>query len=402
MIKTYIKRDLYLRRLKPFIGKSLIKVIVGQRRVGKSYFLFQIMDELIKRGIKKSEILYISKESLDFDFIKDYKDLVNFIKKTEKKTKVKAIFVDEIQDIEKFEKALRHLAATEKYDIYCTGSSANMLSGEIATYLSGRYVEMEIFSLSYLEFMAFHGLENNEDSFLKYIKFGGLPYLINLKLEDDIAYDYLRNIYNTILLKDVVARFNIRNIPFMERLIEFLADNIGSLVSAKKISDFLISQKIRISANVVVNYLECLSAAYLIFRVPRMEIKGRKIFEINDKHFFEDLGIRHSVIKFRQVDIGKVMENLVYMHLRVSGFKVFIGKIYDREIDFVAEKEGKTIYVQVTYLMADEKTKEREFGNLLAINDNHSKIVISMDKMAGGDYKGIEHANIIDFLSSYA
>jgi len=401
MIKTYKKRDLYLKRLMPFIGKSLIKVIVGQRRVGKSYFLFQVMDELLKHGLKKSEILYINKESLDFDFVKDYKDLVTCIKKAEKKGKIKAIFIDEIQDIIDFQKALRHLQTMEKYDIYCTGSNANMLSGEIATTLSGRYIEMEIFSLSYAEFLDFHGLSESDDALLSYIKYGGLPYLVNLKLEDDIAYDYLKNIYNTIILKDVIARFNVRNLAFLEKLIEFLADNTGSLISAKKISDFLISQKVNISANVILNYLSYLSAAFLIFRVSRMEVKGRKIFEINDKHYFEDLGLRHSIIKYKQVDIGKILENLVYMHLRVSGYKVFVGQINGKEVDFVAEKDGKVVYIQVAYLMVDEKTKDGEFGNLLAINDNYRKIVVTMDKLSGGDYMGIEQVHIRDFLSKY-
>jgi len=401
MIKKYIKRDIYFKRLLQFIGKNLIKVITGQRRVGKSYFLFQIMDELIKRGIKKKEILYINKELFDFDFIKDYKDLLGFIKQEEKKGAVKAIFIDEIQDIIDFEKALRHLQAKGDYDIYCTGSNANMLSGEIATYLSGRYVEIEIFSLSYPEFIKFHKLPDDQETLMKYIKYGGLPYLINLPLDDDAVYDYLKNIYNTIILKDVIARFNVRNIAFLEKLVEFLADSTGSLVSAKKISDFLISQKIKISPNIVLNYLSCLSAAYLIFRVPRMEVKGRRIFEINEKHYFEDLGLRHSVIKYKQVDISKILENLVYMHLRVSGYKVFVGQINGKEIDFVAEKNGKTIYIQVAYLIIDEKTKEREFGNLLTIKDNYEKIVVSMDEGIGdGDYKGIRHIHVREFLGN--
>ena len=400
MIKKYIKRDLYFRRLRPFIGKNLIKVIVGQRRVGKSYLLFQIMDELAKNGVKKDSIIYINKELSDFGFITNHKDLLLYIKQQEKKGKVEAIFIDEIQDIADFEKALRHLQATEKYDLYCTGSNANMLSGEIATYLSGRYVEVEVFSLSFLEFLNFHKLENNQESLWKYIRYGGLPYLINLELSDELVYDYLRNIYNTIILKDIIARFNVRNLAFLEKLVEFLADSVGSLVSAKKISDFLISQKVKISANVVLNYLAYLSAAYLIFRVPRIELKGRKIFEINEKHFFEDLGLRHSVIKYKQTDIGKVLENLIYMHLRVSGYKVLVGQLDGREIDFVAEKNGKTIYIQVAYLITDEKTKEREFGNLLAIEDNYEKIVVSMDEGIGdSNYKGIRHVHIREFLS---
>jgi len=401
MIKKYKKRSHYLERLRPYIGKDVIKVIVGQRRVGKSYLLFQIMDELAKRGVEKSEIVYINKELFEFDAIKSYQDLVNYVKKEEKDGKKKFIMIDEIQDIENFEKALRHFHALGGYDIYCTGSNANLLSGELATFLSGRYVEIEVFSLSYLEFLLFHKLENNNESFMQYVKYGGLPYLINLELNDDVVYDYLKNIYNTILLKDVVSRFGIRNVALLERLVEYLADNVGSMVSAKKISDYLKSQKIKISPNIVLNYLSHLSASFFIFKAPRADIKGKKIFETNEKYYFEDLGLRHSLVRYSQGDINKVLENLVYMHLKVSGYNIAVGQMAGKEIDFVAEKNGKRIYIQVAYLITDKKTKDREFGNLLEIGDNYPKVVLSMDENAEGNYKGIKHINLREFLSSF-
>lgn len=399
MIEKYIKRKLYIDRLKPYIGKSIIKVIIGQRRVGKSFLLFQIMDELLERGVKKENIVYINKEKLEFDHIRNYKDLAAHVKKQERKNKIKAIFVDEIQDIEDFEKALRHWHAIGKYDVYCTGSNANLLSGELAAYLSGRFMEFEVFSLSYLEFLDFHKLKNNKESFLKYIRYGGLPYLINLELADLVAFDYLKNIYSTIVLNDIVARFNIRNLVFLEKLIEYLADNVGSLVSAKKISDFLKSQKINISTQVVLNYLNALTATFIVFRVSRADVRGRKIFEINDKFYFEDLGLRHALIGYRADDINKVLENLIYIHLRVNGYTAHVGQLGDKEIDFVAEKNERRIYIQVAYLIADKATKKREFENLLDIKDNYRKIVVSMDEVIVGDYKGIKHINIIDFLS---
>jgi len=398
MIKTYIKRLIYLDKIKPFIDKDIIKVIIGQRRVGKSYLLFQIMD-LIKQKHKKANIIYINKELNEFDNIKNYQNLLDYIKKKTIKNKKNYIFIDEIQDIEKFEKALRSLKATGKYDIYCTGSNAKLLSGELATFLSGRYVEIKIFSLSYFEFLTFHKLKDNQDSFLKFIKYGGLPYLINLELKDEIVYDYLKSIYNTILLKDVVERYKIRNIFFLENLINYLADNVGSLVSAKKISDFLKSQKINISPNIVLDYLLFLVNAFFVFKVLRADIQGKKIFEINEKYYFEDLGLRHSIIGYKQMDINKIMENLVFLHLQILGYKITIGQLKNKEVDFVCEKQGKKIYIQVAYIITDEN-KDREFGNLLAIQDNYPKIVVSSDEMVDdSNYKGIKHINIRDFLN---
>jgi len=400
MIKTYKKRKHYLEKIKPFIDKDIIKVIVGQRRVGKSYLLFQIMDA-IKEKRKNANIIYINKELSKFEKIKNHKDLLEYIEKNSKPKGKNYVFIDEIQDIEKFEKALRSLNASGRYDIYCTGSNADLLSGELATYLSGRYIEINVFSLSYSEFLAFHKLKNSPESFLKYLKYGGLPYLIHLELNDEVVYDYLRNVYNTILFKDVVSRYKIRNIAFLEDLVWYLADNTGSLVSAKKISDFLKSQKINISPNIVLDYLSFLAQAFFIFKVPRSNIGGKKIFEINDKYYFEDLGLRHSIISYKQMDINKVLENLVFLHLKIAGYKITVGQLGKKEVDFVCEKKGERMYVQVAYLVTEENA-EREFGNLLAIRDNYPKMVVSMDEVIGDSkYKGIKHLHIRDFLVKF-
>lgn len=390
-----------MEKIKPFIDKDIIKVIVGQRRVGKSYLLLQIMDLIKTKHGGKANIIYINKELHEFEKIKDHNDLLLYVKQESKSVKKNYLFIDEIQDIEKFEKGLRHLHATGKYDIYCTGSNANLLSGELATFLSGRHIEIEVFSLSYNEFLAFHKLESGNDSFLKYIKYGGLPYLINLSLEDQVVYEYLKNIYTTILFKDIINRYSIRNSAFLEKLTEYLADNVGSLVSAKKISDYLKSQKIKINANVILNYLSFLSASFLVFKVPRAEIVGKKIFESNDKYYFQDLGIRHALIGYRQVDINKILENLVFLQMKVLGYKVNVGQLADREIDFVCEKAGEKVYIQVAYLIPNDKVREREFGNLLKIPDNYPKIVVSMDELAGGQYKGVRHVNVAQFLTQY-
>jgi len=342
MIKKYIVRQHYLDRIRPYIGKDIIKVITGQRRVGKSYLLFQIMD-VVTASDPEAQIIYINKELYKFDFIDNYEALLAYIKDKAEDKKKRYVFIDEVQDIDQFEKALRSLFAEGGYDIYCTGSNAGLFSGELATYLSGRYVEIKVFSLSYIEFLDFHKLQNSPEAFLKYIKYGGLPYLINLNLEDDIVYDYLKNIYNTILFKDVVKRNRIRNIAFLERLVIYLADNAGSLVSAKKISDFLKSQKTNISPNVVLNYLSHLESAFFILKVRRSEIAGKKIFEIGEKYYFEDLGLRHTIIGYRQADIGRILENLVFLHLKRSGHEITVGRIGEKEIDFACEKKGEKV-----------------------------------------------------------
>lgn len=399
MIKTYIKRQKYLDTIQPYRDKDVIKVIVGQRRVGKSYMFLQLMD-MIREEDRSANIISIDKELHEFDQVNDHRSLIRYVEeKTRKSKRRNYLFIDEIQDIANFERALRSLNASGKYDIYCTGSNANLLSGELSTYLGGRSVEIRIHSLSYPEFLLFHRLDESESSFLKYVKFGGLPFLIHLELDDTIAYDYLRNVNNTILFKDVIARFNIRNAAFLERLVEYVADNIGSLVSAKRISDFLKSQKVNISPNVVLDYLSNLCSAFFISKVPRQDVKGKKIFEINDKFYFEDLGLRHSLVRYHQRDINKVLENLVFSYLVASGYEVKVGQLGKKEIDFICEKGGERTYIQVAYVITEEN-REREFGNLLEIPDNYPKAVVSMDELVGGgSYRGIRHINLRKFLT---
>ena len=336
---------------------------------------------------------------MTFKFIRNDEDLYAYVNSKIKEQKNNYIFIDEIQEIENFELALRQLLVKE-YDIYCTGSNARMLSGDLATHLSGRYIEFKISSLSYVEFLQFHNLPNNTDTLLKYIRYGGLPYLINIELNDDVVYDYLRSIYNTIVLKDVVARYNIRDIDFLERLTEYLSDNLGSYLSSKKITDFLKSQRISLSVNTVLNYLQYLNNAFFIQKVKRFDIIGKKRFEINEKYYFSDLGLKHSVIPYKTDDIGKVFENLIYNKLIYDGYTVFVGKLNAMEIDFVATKNDRTKYIQVAYLLPNEEVRQREFGNLLKIRDNYEKIVISADEFISGNYKGIKHIHILDFLTS--
>ena len=398
-IPEYIERPLYLNRIMPYVRKNIMKIIVGQRRVGKSYMLFQLMDRLSALDPEGQQI-YINKELHEFADLKRAEDLLEYIAARRRKNRTLTLFIDELQDIEGFEKALRSLYAEGNVDIYATGSNAKLLSGELATVLSGRYVEIKIYGLTYKEFLRFHGLDKGRDNLYSYLKFGGLPYLKHLPLDDTVVFDYLKNIVDAILLKDVVARYDIRNVTFLQRLARFLADNTGSLVTARKISAYLKSQRLKISHNLVIDYLSYLSNAMLVFQARRYDIVGKKIFEIGKKYYFEDSGIRHALVGFRGTDMGKILENVVFMHLKAAGYEVTVGRIAQKEVDFVCEKAGETLYVQAAYLIADDEVRNREFGNLLIIPDNFPKKVVSMDPFAGGSFHGIDHVYLEDFLLS--
>ena len=394
-----IDRPVYTEQIKPFIGKGIIKVLTGQRRVGKSCILQQLM-KLISENDPSANIIYINMEFEEFRKIHSDHDLFEYLKDKFLPHVENFLFIDEIQDINGFENVLRSLQAKETCDIFCTGSNAKMLSGELSTYLSGRYIEFHIHSLSYLEFLMFHRLEDNKQSLMLYLTYGGMPYLSRLSLTDELVFEYLRNIYSTILLKDVVKREGIRNVDFLETLALYTADNVGNLFSANNISKFLKSQRTDISTTQVISYLKALCNAFLINRVGRIEINGLKKFEVGDKYFFEDIGLRNCFLGFNlQRDIHKLMENAVYLHLSLLQFEVFVGKQDAQEVDFIGIKQGKRLYIQVTYLMPDEKTREREFGNLLSIKDNYPKYVVSLDEYnKGEDVQGIRHLHLADFL----
>ena len=398
--KTIKKRDGYIARIVPFMRKPLIKVLTGQRRVGKSYLLFQLMEQ-VQNQESDAHIIYINREDMEFDFMRTAVDLNNYILANRKEGVRNYIFIDEIQDIAEFEKALRSLLLDESNDIYITGSNARLLSGELATYLSGRYVEFKVYSLAYTEFLQFHELDNNAASYDLYTRYGGLPYLINLELNDDVANEYLKSIYSTIVFRDVVSRYNLRNTAFLEKLIQFLSENIGSLFSAKNISDYLKSQHTQISVNQIQNYVEYLTNAFLIHRVGRYDLIGKRFFEIGEKYYFENMGIRNIIIGYRLQDRAKILENIVYNHLLYRGYTVKVGMSGSSEIDFVCEKGAEKLYVQVTLKMDSETAIEREFGNLLKIQDNYPKIVVSEDDFRGNSYEGIRHVFIRDFLMTY-
>jgi predicted AAA+ superfamily ATPase len=396
---NYIARPNYIEKIKPFIGKQIIKVLTGQRRVGKSCIMLQLMD-FIKEENTTANIIYINCELEQFAHIQTNKDLDEYLRDKFIKDNANYLFIDEIQEINSFQLTIRSLFAENMCDIFCTGSNAGMLSGELATSLSGRYIEINIHSLSFSEFLMFHQLEKGNESLMKYLTYGGMPFLPNIGLNDDLPFEYLKNVYSTILLKDVVSRENIRNISFLENLVLYLADNIGSLFSANNISKFLKSQRIEISPQLTMNYLKALSSAYFVHKVSRSEVGGLKIFEIGEKYYFEDLGLRNALKGFNQkTDIHKLLENAVYLHLLQRGYRIYVGKFDHKEIDFVADRNGLKVYVQVCLQITDNATSNREFGIFMKINDNYPKYVITLnDTIIGNDYEGIKQMNMLDFL----
>ena len=395
-----INRELYLAQIKPFINKNLIKVLIGQRRVGKSMVL-QLLAKELKEKEPKANFIFIDKEEYEFDEISNHKELDKYIKINQKK-EMNYLFIDEVQEINGFERVLRSYYKKDNFDIFITGSNADLFSSEIATYLSGRQIVFQIGSLNFNEFCTFHKLDKSGDTLLKYIKFGGLPYLIHLPDNEKIRFEYLRNIFSTILLRDVVTRHKIRDPRFLTDLLKFIADNTGSLFSANRISKYLKSQNINKNVSLILNYLSYLEDAFFINNVKRTDIHGKVQFEVGEKFYFEDIGLRNAIVGFKINDIEKIIENLVFLHLRNKGYELTIGYSKGKEIDFIASKDNEKIYVQVCYLLENQTTIDREFGNLLALNDNYPKYVISFDDFsAPNTYKGIKHFTLLDFLINF-
>lgn len=395
-----IARQQYIEHIQRFIGKGMIIALTGQRRVGKSYIIRQLVTE-IEAGNPDANIVYINKEKTKYADIRNADDLSRYLDGKLKEGADNYLLIDEVQDIDKFENVLRSLNADEECQIVVTGSNAKMLSSELSTYLGGRYIEIHILSLSYREFLTFHGLDDSDDSILKYLGFGGLPHLYRLGLEnEDMVWEYIQNIYNTIVLKDVVQREGVRNVTLFENLMSYVSDNTGQLASATSLSKYLKSQRVELTPLSAINYLKAASNAYIINKVPRYDIHGKRLLETNDKYYFEDLGLRNMLAgPNRTGDIEKVIENAVYLHLKNLGYKISVGTLPNGEIDFVAEKGGTSVYIQVAYLIADDNTMEREFGNLLKIQDNYPKYVISMNPMTRPqNYEGIKHLTLRQFL----
>lgn len=394
-------RHNYLKLIERYLGKDCIIVLVGQRRVGKSCMLKMLRS--IKELDETNNIIYIDKEKEQFDFIRTYLDLNDYVKSKYVAGKMNYLLIDEIQDIYQFERSVRSFCSEPDIEVIITGSNAKMLSGELSTLIGGRYKEIYIQSLSYMEFLQFHHLTDSDDTMALYIQYGGLPGLVKIGLDEEDVREYQKDIYNTVLLKDVILRNRIRNVVFLENLAHFLADNVGKIISANSIAKYMKSQGQSITSTTIIEYIKFLEEAYILHKVNRYDIHGKKLFDSNDKFYFEDHGIRNALVGgSREGDIEKVIENIIYQHLIRLGYEVTIGQLQAGEIDFVCTKStGDRIYVQASYIIADNATRDREFGNLRSIKDNYPKYVISMTPMVKkNDDNGIIHLGLRTFLTS--
>lgn len=399
MKQIILERQGYSEKIERMFGKGMVVALTGQRRVGKSCVMKRIYEKYSQDS--HNNVIYIDMEKTAFADITNYENLEAYVAERLDSSKDNYLFIDEVQEIQDFEKAILSLQSDGSCQIMVTGSNAKMLSSELSTRLRGRYIGYHIHGLDYEEFIEFHNLQDNDESLGMFLQYGGLPQLRQFGLANsDLIDDYFENVVNTIVLRDIIERESIRNVPLLRTLVRFIADNIGKQFSARSIVGVLKSQNTETSTNMVLNYLEYLCNAYIIDRIGRYNIHGKKILELGDSFYFEDLGLRnHLVGGNRRFDIEKLMENAVYRHLLRLGYTVYIGILHKAEIDFVAEKQGSTVYIQVCYMLASEDTVEREFGNLRMIKDSHPKYVVSMDRMYGkANVDGIRHLHLRDFL----
>lgn len=398
------KRELYIEKIKPFIDKDIIKVLTGIRRSGKSVMLKLIMEELKQNKIDEKQFININFENLINRELTTADKLHEYILKKASEIKKKCyIFLDEIQEVKNWEKCINSLRVNEEYDfdIYITGSNAKLLSGELSTYLAGRYVEFVIYPFSFKEFLetlkSIQQDVSTREAFQKYVKFGGMPFLYNLAFEEEASLQYLKDIYSSIILKDITQRNKIRDTDMLERVISYLIMNVGNNFSATSISKFFKSENRKVSVETILNYIKAAEESFLIYRVSRDDLIGKKVLNINEKYYIADHGMREAILGSNQRDINQIFENIIYLELLRKGYNVRVGKVDNLEVDFVCTKGNEKIYVQVAYLLASSETIEREFTSLEKIDDNYPKYVISMDEF-DMSRNGIIHINIIDFL----
>lgn len=400
-----IERELYLKQIRPFMNRPFIKVIAGIRRCGKSVVLQLIAEELERRGITKEHIVYMNFESFEWMDIADAKALYLHIKDKVAKTDGKVyILLDEIQEVEDWEKAVNSFMVDWDVDVYVTGSNSRLLSSELSTYLAGRYISFHIMPLSFNEYLLFHGIASGDreklhEEFQKYLRMGGFPAIHTGDYNYEAIYRLVYDIYSSVILRDTVQRHGIRNVELLERVVRFVFDNIGNRLNAKNIADYFKSQQRRVDINTVYNYLDALQGAFIIQRVPRYDIKGKELLQTNEKYFVSDLSLVYAVMGYKDRMIAGALENIVYWEMKRRGYDTFIGKQDNREVDFVGIRRDEKIYVQVTYRMESEATVEREFAPLLAIGDHYPKFVVSMDEVWQDNIEGVRHRHIADFLT---
>ncbi len=401
MTSSILRND-YLNRITSRLNRGMIIILVGQRRVGKSHMLRQT-ESWIKDNVEGANIVYISKELQAFRDITNARELYDYAAdRLPEGAPHNYLLIDEVQEIAEYEDALRSLHAENRCQIIATGSNAYIFSTELSTRLSGRYIEIPVHSLTYSEFLQFHGLEDSDESLQSYLRVGGLPGLRHFDISDESQVrDYLQGVYNTIMMRDVIAREQIRNVTFIENLSHFIADNIGKMISVRNISNFMRSQGDSVSEPLIASYIKYLSNALIIKPVTRYDLHGKRLFEHNFKYYFSDHGLRNLLCGFNiRGSIEKIIENVIFNHLIAQGFTVNVGILRNGEIDFVATKGSDTMYIQATYLLGSEETIQREFGNLQSVKDNYPKYVVSMDPVTGElpEYPGIQHISLRKFL----
>lgn len=390
--------------LRDYIDKPFIKVITGLRRSGKSVLLMMLRDELINNGIDENNIIYLNFESFEFSEIDDSNKLYLFLRSKISNKKQYYILLDEIQEVKSWEKAVNSLRVDFNADIYLTGSNSRLLSSELATYLAGRYIEIPVYTLSFNEYLLFRQeyspdkIEGIYAEFEHFLRKGGFPAIHTGNYSDETAYKAIYDIYSSAILRDTVQRYNIRDVELLERVVKYVFDNVGNSFSAKSVADYFKSQNRKIDLNTVYNYLNALEGAFIIYRIPRYDIKGKELLKTNEKYFVGDQSLLYAVMGFKDRLISGVLENIVMLDLKRRGFKVFVGKSNEKEIDFIGEKAEYKIYIQVTYKMTEKSTIDREFTPLLDIKDNHPKYVVSMDETWSDNIEGIQHKHIADFL----
>lgn len=401
-MKFMIKRELYMSRIRPFIGSDLIKVMTGIRRCGKSVMLELIKQELIESGIDPAQLISINFEDMNYSHLQTAQALHDEITRRVAEVKGKAyLFFDEIQEVTDWEKCINSFRVSLDCDIYITGSNAKLLSGELATYLGGRYVEFIIYPFSFREFMELYRPvvpnASIQKGFQKYLLLGGMPYLANLRYAEAPSKQYLQDSFNSVQLKDIVKRNKIRDVDLLERIISYVMANMGTTFSANSLAKFLKNEHRTAAPETILNYIKYCCEAYLFYQVKREDIQGKQVLASNEKYYIADHGIREAVFGGNTRDINLVLENIVYLELLRRGYEITVGRAGDKEIDFVCNRHGKKLYVQVAYLLASEETVNREFGVYDSIRDNFPKYVVSLDEF-DMSRNGIKHQNIRDFL----
>lgn len=398
-----ILRTNYLDEIKPFINKPQIKILTGIRRSGKSTVLRLLKEELLLSGVKPEQVITINFESFAYYELMKAQALYQYVKSEIKSSEKYYLLLDEIQEVEDWEKAVNSFLVDFNVDIYLTGSNSHLLSSELATYLAGRYIEIPVYTLSYKEFLDFriHYFskdQNATDLFLHYLRKGGFPVIHTTDYPEESVYKVVYDIYSSVILRDTVQRYKIRDVELLERVIKYAFDNIGNTFSGKNVADYFKSQQRKVDVNTVYNYLNALEGAFILFRVPRYDIKGKEILKTQEKFYVSDVSIIYATMGNRDRMISGILENIVFLELKRRGYNVYVGKLDTTEIDFVAEKQNKKIYVQVAYKLESEQTVNREFGNFLAIDDQYPKYVVTMDDFWKDDINGIKHFFISDFL----